>query len=151
MPMDTILSYIQLIANLSALVLIGWIYAAYVKNLRSSVDLKNTELSAIRTNLQLWKDKAEQLEKKTPEYLEKLLSERIKIREEELARLKDDRDLHQLEIRERNSELEGLKYELQKAKDVSLQSNQQENTLATGLNDAARLRFLNKREPLTRL
>jgi hypothetical protein len=116
--MDTVLSYIQLIANLSALVLIGWIYAAYVKNLRSSVDLKNTELDAIRTNLHLWKDKAEQLEKKTPEYLEKLLSERIKIREEELARLKNDRDHHQLEIRERNSELESLKYELQKAKDV---------------------------------
>lgn len=116
--MDAVLSYIQLIANLSALILIGWIYAAYVKNLRSSVDLKNTELDSLRTNLQLWKDKAEQLEKKTPEYLERLLSERIKIREEELTRLKNDKEQHQQEIRDRNSELDGLKYELQKAKDV---------------------------------
>jgi hypothetical protein len=117
-PMGAVLSYIQLIANLSALILIGGIYAAYVKNLRSSVDLKNTELDSLRTNLQLWRDKAEQLEKRTPEYLERLLSERIKIREEELARLKNDSEQHQQEIRERNSELEGLRYELQKAKDV---------------------------------
>jgi hypothetical protein len=116
--MDPALNYLQLIANLSALVVVGWIYAAYVKNLRSSVDLKNTELESLRTNLQLWRDKAEALEKKTPEYLEQLLSERIKIREEELTRLKNDKDQHQQEIRERNSELESLKYELQKAKDV---------------------------------
>lgn len=38
--MDPVLTYVQLIANLSALVVIGWIYAAYVKNLRSTIELK---------------------------------------------------------------------------------------------------------------
>jgi hypothetical protein len=116
--MDPVVAYGQLIANLSALVVIGWIYAAYVKNLRAGLSLKDEQLASVRANLALWKDKAEQLEKKTPEYLERLLSERIRIREEELSRLKSDKEQHQQEIQDRNLELEKLKYELQKAKDV---------------------------------
>jgi hypothetical protein len=37
------------------------------------------------------------------------------------------------------------------SENVSHQSNQQKIRWQQGLNDAARLRFLNKREPLTRL
>lgn len=116
--MDAVLNYVQLIANLSALVVIGWIYAAYVKNLRSTIDLKNTELESLRTNLQLWKDKADELERKSPDRLESVLADRIKIREDELQRLVQDRENHTQEIKERNSELEKLRYELQKVKDV---------------------------------
>jgi hypothetical protein len=116
--MDPVLNYVQLVANVSALVVIGWIYAAYVKNLRSTIDLKNTELESLRANLQLWKDKADELERKSPDRLESVLAERIKIREDELHRLVQDRENHTQEIKERNSELEKLRYELQKVKDV---------------------------------
>ena len=55
--MDPVIAYGQLIANLSALVVIGWIYAAYVKNLRAGLGLKDEQLATIRANLELWKDK----------------------------------------------------------------------------------------------
>jgi hypothetical protein len=112
------MNYLQFIANLSALIVIGWIYAAYVKNLRSIAQSKDDQIIAVEKNLKLWRDKAELLEKKTPEYLEKVLSDRIKIREDELSRLKLDYDKHTKEIQARNSELSNLKEQLENAKDL---------------------------------
>lgn len=110
--------YIQFIANLSALVIIGWIYVAYVKNLRSITQSKDDQIKTVEKNLKLWRDKADLLETKTPEYIEKLLSDRIRIREDELARLKLDYDQHIKEIQARNSELTNLRKQLEKAKDL---------------------------------
>lgn len=66
----------------------------------------------------MWKDKADELERKSPDRLESILAERIKIREDELGRLVQDRENHTQEIQTRNAELEKLRYELQKVKDV---------------------------------
>lgn len=117
---DTLMSIqlLQLTANLSALVVIGWIYLAYVKNLRSIAKAKDSQIAIVETNLRFWKDKASELEKRTPEYIEKILTERIKIREEELKRLHDDTEGHKKQIQARNEDLSRLRSELEKAKDV---------------------------------
>jgi hypothetical protein len=110
--------YIQFVANLSALAVIGCIYLAYIKNLRSIAQSKDDQIRAVEKNLKLWRDKAELLEKRTPEYIEKALSDRIRIREDELTRLKLDYDQHVKEIQARNSELDNLRKQLEKAKDI---------------------------------
>ena len=80
--------------NLTALTVIGFIYAAYIKNLRSVNQLKDSQLKISEQNLKLWKDKALGLERRAPEFIEKQLSERIKIREEEIIIEKDIEQLN---------------------------------------------------------
>lgn len=101
--------------NLTALVVIGFIYAAYIKNLRSVNQLKDSQLKISEQNLKLWKDKALELERRAPEFIEKQLSERIKIREEELARLAEDTVAHVEQINLKNSELLSLRDSIEKA------------------------------------
>lgn len=64
---------IATIANLSALTVIGFIYLAYIKNLRSINQLKESQLKLSEQNVKLWKDKALELERKPPEFIEKQL------------------------------------------------------------------------------
>ena len=81
------------VANLSALTIIGLIYIAYIKNLRSVTKLKDEQLKIAEQNTSKWKEKYLELERKSPEFVEKLLSERIKIREDELQRLTQDSEI----------------------------------------------------------
>lgn len=116
--MNEIISYIQLGANGFALGVAGVIYGAYIKNLNSSLKLKDDKVSTIEQNLKLWRDKAEQLEKKSPEHIEKILNDRIKIREDEIERLSLDKEKHKSELTISNQELVRLKSEVEKTKDV---------------------------------
>ena len=101
--------------NLTALVVIGFIYAAYIKNLRSVNQLKGSQLKISEQNLKLWKDKALELERRAPEFIEKQLSERIKIREEELSRLAEDSASHVEQIDLKNREIKSLRDSIEKA------------------------------------
>jgi hypothetical protein len=106
---------IATVANLGALTVIGFIYAAYVKNLRTMNSLKETQLKVAEQNVKLWKDKAIELERKSPEFIEKQLNERIKIREEEIERLAIDSDNHVEKISLKNDEIEKLNEAVNKA------------------------------------
>lgn len=101
--------------NLTALAVIGFIYTAYIKNLRSVNHLKDSQLKISEQNLKLWKDKALDLERRAPEFIEKQLSERIKIREEELARLASDSASHVEQIDLKNREIRSLRDSIEKA------------------------------------
>ena len=103
------------IANLTALTVIGIIYAAYIKNLRSVNQLKDTQIKVSEQNVKLWKDRALELERKTPEFIEKQLSERIKIREDEITRLANDTEAHSEQINIKNREIEALRDSIEKA------------------------------------
>lgn len=103
------------VANLSALTVIGIIYVTYIKNLRSVNQLKSTQLKVAEQNTKLWKDKALELERRTPEFIEKQLSERIKIREDEISRLTKDTESHTEQINLKNREIEALKDSIDKA------------------------------------
>lgn len=65
--MPEILDYLQVGSNGIALAVAGWIYVAYVKNLRASVSAKDEQIETVEKHLQFWKDKASEFEKKTPE------------------------------------------------------------------------------------
>lgn len=109
------LEIITTAANLSALTVIGFIYFAYIKNLKSINDLKESQLKVAEQNVRLWKDKVLELERRTPEFIEKQLSERIKIREDEILRLAEDTELHSEKIQLKNREIKALQESLEKA------------------------------------
>jgi hypothetical protein len=113
-----IINYIQLTANGFALAVAGWIYIAYIKNLNSVVKLKDEQILTVEKYLIFLKEKLSELEKNSPENMEKVLNERIKIREDEILRLDDDKKDHKQEIEQKNQQLVRLKSELEKTKDI---------------------------------
>lgn len=115
---DELLKYFQLVANTFALGVAGWIYLAYTKNQNAALAAKDEQLKAVEKNITFWKDKVQDLEKRTPEHMEEVLSKRIKTREEEIQRLQEDQEGHQKELQLRNEELLRLKSELEKTRDV---------------------------------
>jgi hypothetical protein len=113
-----VINYLQLSANAFALGVAGWIYAAYIKNLNAAFSAKDEQTKAVEKMSAFWKDKAQELEKKSPEHMEEILGKRIKIREEEIARLMEDKDAHKKELEHKTEELNRLKSELEKTIDV---------------------------------
>ncbi|NAW35707.1 hypothetical protein [Halomonas alimentaria] len=116
--MEEILNYLQLGANAFALLVAGWIYSAYIKNLNASLKSKDEQIRAVEKNISFLKDKNSDLEKKSPENIEKILNERIKIREEEILRLNDDKQEHTQELKAKTQEVHRLKSEVEKSKDI---------------------------------
>lgn len=89
--MDNIFNYGLLIFNGLTITTVGWLYIAYFKNLKTLLNVKDEQLKIAEKNMLYWKDKANDLEKKTPEYIEEILAKRIKHREEEIKRLDSDK------------------------------------------------------------
>lgn len=121
MEVDTYLKWIQLIVNAFALGAAGWIYKAYIQNLKSALSSKDEQINIVERNMDFMKDKITDLEKKTPEFMEKILNERIKIREDEILRLSNDKDKNKEKLEIKNQELLRLISELEKTKDVKKQ------------------------------
>ncbi|HFQ61047.1 MAG TPA: hypothetical protein ENK39_01945 [Epsilonproteobacteria bacterium] len=101
-----VISNFMPILNGVVIAVIGILYLAVVKNLNASLKAKNEQLS-------FWKDKAKDLEKKTPEYIEEVLAKRIKHREEEIKRLDTDNFENLKLLRGKTKALESLKQQLQ--------------------------------------
>jgi hypothetical protein len=108
---------VGLIANIGALGVAGILYTAYVKNLRSMVSLKKEQLGVAEQNIKLWKDRAGELEKQTPQFIERVLNDRIKVREDELTRLAKDGESHKAEIELKSDEVKRLKKNLAHAQE----------------------------------
>ncbi len=117
MQTNDIISILQLAANASVLTVGGILYLAYIQSLRSQIDQKEEKSQIIEKNLQFWKDKAGELEKKTPDFIVRSLGDRIKISEEEIGRLLADKELNKTEIDEKNKLVDEMKVELKKAKE----------------------------------
>lgn len=114
--MTEAITILELVTNTFALGVAGVLYFAYIQNLRSQVDQKQEKVDIVEKNLQLWKDRAADLEKKTPDFIVHALSERVKDFEEEIKRLHDDKKTHASEIQKKNTELKELREELEQAK-----------------------------------
>jgi len=112
--MNQLIDYFQLGANGLALFVAGWIYAAYVKNIRAGLAIKDEQIKVVERTLTLWKDKAADFEKKTPEYMEEVLTKRIKQREEEIRRLNEDKEEHSSQVASKTREVARLRAELEK-------------------------------------
>lgn len=115
---EEIINYLQLGSNAFALVVAGWIYAAYIKNLNSSLQSKGEQVKAVEKNNAFLKEQISALEKKSPENIEKILNERIKIREEEITRLSEDKKSHVSELSTKSQEVKRLRSDLEKSKDI---------------------------------
>lgn len=111
--MNELIAYFQLGANAVAVAAAGWIYLAYVKNIRSMLEVKDEQLKVLDRTVAYWKDKAADFEKKTPEFIEEVLSKRIRLREEEIQRLSVDQDTHAKTVRMRTREVERLRAQLE--------------------------------------
>ncbi|HSV71842.1 MAG TPA: hypothetical protein VLI72_17180 [Methylibium sp.] len=111
--MNELITYFQLGANAAAVAVAGWIYVAYVKNVRSMLEVKDEQLKVLEKSLAFWKDKAADFEKKTPEFIEDVLSKRIRLREDEIQRLSADHETHTKTISMRTREVERLRAQLE--------------------------------------
>lgn len=83
---------LQLVVNVGALIGGAIIWKLYVDNLKATVTAKDAEISSVEKNRDMWKDQAQELEKRSPEFMERILSERIQTREGEISRLTADKD-----------------------------------------------------------
>lgn len=83
---------VQLVVNLAALVAGAAVWKMYIDNLKAALTARSAEISSVEKNRDMWKDKAQELEKRSPEFMEKILSERIGTREAEIIRLEEDKE-----------------------------------------------------------
>lgn len=113
--MNEIINYLQVGGNAAALTVASWIYVAYIKNIRSMLEVKDEQLKVLEKNIAFWKDKAADFEKRTPEFIEETLSKRIHLREDEIKRLSEDHEEHTKTIRMRTREIERLRAQLEQA------------------------------------
>lgn len=118
MTPEDYIKWIQLIINAFALGAAGWIYHAYILNLKATVTAKEEQIKIVDKNIALFKDRVSELERKTPDFIENALSKRIKIREEEIERLNSDKENHEVEIKKKNEELILFKNELKKTSEI---------------------------------
>lgn len=106
---------IALAANLGALSVIGLLYVSYIRNLRSMLDLKDEQISSIEKTLKEAKERLFELERRSPEFVEKQLNDRIKVREDEIKRIRRDHSDRSKEVAQKQKEIESLKISLGKA------------------------------------
>lgn len=117
--MPDIVGYGLLIFNGLTVTTVGWLYIAYFKNLNASLKAKDEQLKITEKNLLFWKDKANDLEKKTPEYIEEVLAKRIKHREEEIKRLDSDKTESLKLLESKTKALELLKRNLEQTTNLN--------------------------------
>jgi hypothetical protein len=107
---------LQLILNAGALVGGAVIWRLYVDSLKAASEVKDATIQNIGISRDHWREKAEDLEKRSPEVVEKSLSERIKIRDEEITRFKMDREFDKITLRTLEIEKAELEQDLFRTK-----------------------------------
>lgn len=90
---------LQLLLNTAAVVGGAIVWKLYVDNLKAAGEVKDATIQTVEKSRDFWKDKAEELEKRRPEVVEKSLADRIEIRNDEIMRLKADQDFDKIALR----------------------------------------------------
>ena len=93
------LNGVQLTVNVAALIGGAAVWRLYIDNLKAALTSKDAEISSVEKHRDFWKDKAQDLEKRSPEFMEKILSERIGTREAEIGRLAEDQEKNEESLR----------------------------------------------------
>jgi hypothetical protein len=89
---NSVADWVQLGLNAGALVTGGVVWKMYFENLQATIGTKEAEVSLANKQVDYWREKAGELEKRSPEAVERVLAERIAIREAEIKRLAEDRE-----------------------------------------------------------
>lgn len=104
-----VVNYVQLGANVVALFVGAGFWRLYIRSLKENAATKDSQIA-------FWKDKAEYLEKQSPEALEQRLSNRIKIREDEISRLEKDQESSAEAVADVEAQKESLSRTLEQAR-----------------------------------
>lgn len=84
--------WLQVGLNAAALVFGGVVWKMYFENLKATIGSKEAEASLANKQVDYWRERAAELEKRSPEAVERILAERIRIREIEIESLAQDRE-----------------------------------------------------------
>lgn len=104
----------QLFLNLAAIIGGFSVWRLYIGNLKAALASKDAEISTLKTIRDDLKEKVEALEKRSPEYMEKILSERIATREAEIKRLAEDKETNGEQVQLLEQEKTALESTLEK-------------------------------------
>lgn len=64
----------------------------YFENLKATIGTKNAQVDLTNKQVDYWREKSQELEKRSPEVVERVLADRIALREAEIERLAKDRE-----------------------------------------------------------
>ena len=117
---EPVLSSVQLIVNIAALAGAAVVWRLYVANLRAALTAKDAEISSVEKNRDMWRDRVAELEKRSPEAMERVLEERIQIRDAEIVRLGVDRESNSAALQRLDQEKSALEQDLYRTRGFRL-------------------------------
>ncbi|MGW1347446.1 hypothetical protein ACWCOV_40785 [Kribbella sp. NPDC002412] len=112
----SVADWVQVVLNAGALVTGGVVWKMYFENLKATVSTKDAQISLANKQVDYWREKAQELEKRSPEAVERVLAERISIREKEIERLSSDREHSTQELGRVEEEVRVLNQTLEQTK-----------------------------------
>lgn len=107
-----VVAVVQLVLNSAAVIGGAVIWKLYVDNLKAAIGAKDAAMQSVEKSRDFWKEKAEELERRSPEVLEKSLAERIEIRDQEIIRIRADQEFDKLALRTVEMEKAALEQDL---------------------------------------
>ncbi|GAB2664412.1 hypothetical protein GCM10009743_45670 [Kribbella swartbergensis] len=113
---DSVADWAQVALNAGALLTGGVVWKMYFENLKATIGTKDAEVSLANKQADYWREKAEELEKRSPEAVERVLADRISIREQEIERLSSDREHSTQELGRIKEEVRVLNQTLEQTK-----------------------------------
>ena len=96
---NEVVPVVQLLLNAGALIGGAIIWKLYVDNLKAASAVKDATIQSVEMSRDFWREKAEELGKRSPEVVEKSLAERIQIRDAEIDRFKADKEFDKIAVR----------------------------------------------------
>lgn len=105
-----------MVLNGGALLAGAGVWKLYVANLQEGKKTKEAEVELVARDRDIWKEKVHDLEKRSPELMEQLLSKRIEIRDQEIERLGEDRQKNEQELEAAQLERASLRADLDRTK-----------------------------------
>jgi len=109
---DIVADWLQLALNAAAVVGGGVVWKMCFENLKTAVNSKQAEIDLAHRQVEVLKDKITDLEKRSPEVVERVLADRISIRESEIEKLRADKDQGSQELERVEQEVAVLRRSL---------------------------------------
>jgi hypothetical protein len=113
---DSVAEWLQVGLNAAALVGGGVVWRMYFQNLKATIGSKEAEVALANKQVDYWREKAGELEKRSPEAVERVLADRIEIREAEIARLANDKEHSSQELERVEQEVAVMRRTLEQTK-----------------------------------
>lgn len=116
MVVESVAEWLQLGLNAAALVCGGVVWKMYFENLKATIGTKDAQIGLADKQVDYWREKAAELEKRSPEAVERVLADRIRIREAEIESLAKDRDYSSKELKRIEQEVVVMRRTLEQTK-----------------------------------